>query len=1399
MLLLVADLHLNAQLNGTKTIGGSSPDYATLSDAVSALVSQGINGPVIFNIRPGAYNEQVSIPEITGASLTNTITFQSEDENPDAVVVSYAATGSSDNYVIELDNADYITIRKLTVQSLGTDYGVVILLGFNATNNNIMDNHVIGITNTDYDITSRSVIVSFCNVLGSANKFSNNILEKGYTGINCYSISNTSGTEIINNTFIDQYHQGIYSRWQISPLITGNQIRTNSLDSDFHGIELSYCVDSFMVINNLIEKNSNNGGYGIWVDNCTGSTGMEGLIANNMIHIHSNLFSQTGIYSTKNSFLKIYHNAINLTGTSSGSEAIQFYSDHSNLDVKNNIFNNQSGGYTYNVETTSGLTLDYNDLVTTGPNFGYWTQDIPDLDTWKSTSGQDANSISVDPHFWSNSDLHTANPDLQSGTPLLSDVSQDFDGEARDPSNPCMGADEFVYPALGGTYSIGPAGDYLSFSEAVQALVDGGVRSAVVFNVEDGTYNEQIIIPPIENTSDKNTVFFQSASGNSASVILTYTPAGEKDNYTVRLDEARHLQFRGLTFQSLGTDSAIIFNLINGTGNLVFLNNRFIGSTSETLAYGSLITGEENWMGNNVIVRNNLFINGDKGLVLVGNMMENSSGYVVEHNTFQNQSNNGILIMFGSAPRVTGNEITSNSTGDFSGIAFLYCDSTLVAGKNRIIAPDAKDGYGIALMRYDGGSQNHGIASNNFIHLNAEPTGTIAAGLLVYETDQAKILNNTVILTGDLINSRSVYLMVNYENIDITNNILVNRAGGYTVYADLPSGVVLDYNNLYTNGFFLGLWDGSRYSDLSAWRSASGQDVHSLSVDPEFDNVDDPHFPNPLLNDMGTPLTEVADDIDGEMRDSTHPDIGADEFCLPPTAEDTTGCTTRAIPDLTAIGINVTWYGDGALTNPLSTGNTYATGQTSAGIHTYYVTQTINESESLADTVSLTINTTPGKPDASGASSCFGKYNPDLTADGMNLKWYADEGLATQVGTGSSYSPDDTETGTHQYYVTQTLTGCESDPDVASLTIHPIPQTLLGALFTSCFGEDVPDLTAMGENIKWYSDEILTDHIHSGNEFSPGDTMVGSYLYYFTQTINNCESGPGCDTLRIDPKPTVGITVDVNPIFRGNSTNLNASGADNYLWNPSEGLNQTVGTQVIASPDENTTYIVEGTNEFGCKNYDSVGLSVYCPACATETYFDPVGSFNIGCTNNVYMKNLDCSWTILPSGVGNLYLYFPPEKFDVKTGDWLWVYDGQDNTADTIGRYNNEILPPALIKGGSSLHIRFTTNDNGTGRGFQAEWSNDPSIGIHTLSVDKFMIYPNPAKDNLIIEITGLPQGEIRMFVYNLVGQMVMNRQWNHEGGQIKHELDIGGMESGAYILRIVTSSDIYTGNIMKE
>lgn len=74
-------------LNGTYTIG-SGGNYTTINSAYSDAFTQGISGPVIFEIITGTYTEHILTSEIPGSSLTNTITFKSQSGNSADVLIN---------------------------------------------------------------------------------------------------------------------------------------------------------------------------------------------------------------------------------------------------------------------------------------------------------------------------------------------------------------------------------------------------------------------------------------------------------------------------------------------------------------------------------------------------------------------------------------------------------------------------------------------------------------------------------------------------------------------------------------------------------------------------------------------------------------------------------------------------------------------------------------------------------------------------------------------------------------------------------------------------------------------------------------------------------------------------------------------------------------------------------------------------------------------------------------------------------------------------------------------------------------------------------------------------------------------------------------------------------------
>lgn len=1725
LLLFFTNNQISGQpLSGVKTIGGSSPNYATLTDAVYALTTLGINGPVTFNIRSDTLNEQVSIPEISGGGPDDTITFQSESGNPEDVVITYSASGSGDNYVIKLNGADYLVIQNITIQAQGLSYGTAVLLDNGAENNTFRKNRILGVETTSNSDNMSVILSDYGSPNNNGNEFDGNTIEYGSIGINCEGYTTrTTGTIIQGNTILNQYRRSIECNNQDGMSIYDNYIQSDANNPLYYGLAI-FTSNNSEIKNNNIQRTHSSGGYGILIYQCSGSGVVR--VVNNFIHINSNTSSQVGIKSDNNSNVQFYFNSINLTGNSASGKSFHIINLHSGITIKNNILANKANGYICYFETSSDITSDYNNLYATGSLYCYWNQEYADLPSWTTGVSKDQNSISVDPYFWSDSDLHAANTALQSGE-KISGIDYDIDGDVRiDP--PCIGADDFAYPALGGSYTIGASGDFTSFGNAVDALVNGGVRSAVIFNVAPDTYSEHIILPAINNSSETNNITFQSAGLDSSSVILGFSPMTGSDDYIIRFNGSANISFKSITIRSEGTDYGTVIELFNGPENISFTNCRIEGSVSPTLLTGILINGSGNWVGDNIHIKNCILKNGTEGIYLQGISGGAATGCMIQENEFLDQSEAGIQLRRMDAARIEDNYLYTNTTEGYDGIWLFYCDSTIQINKNRFNVPGSTESFGIYLFYSNGSSGYSGIISNNYLNLNIGTGGLGAYGLITWNSTFQTISSNTIVITGSKSSSRTIDINAGCSDINVLNNILSNFDGGYAYYSAVTTGLNSNHNNLYTSGFNLGYWDGADKTDLSAWQTASGLDANSVSVDPQFTAADDPHFPNPLLNDAGTPVAEVIDDIDGEMRDSTAPDIGADEFCLPPEAENIFGCTMRDIPELTAVGDSILWYSDGALTTMVHSGNNFPTGHAAAGTYTYYATQIINESESKADTVMLTINTTPGLPSATVERTCFGKPVPDLEATGTDLKWYDDEALTNQVHAGSPFATGETNPGTYTYYVTQTSPeGCESDPDTSVLTINPIPPAPANTNYSSCYAKTVPDLIAHGEIIRWYTDEALKNLVFMGDTFVTGHTEPGYYIYYLTQVVNTCESDPGIDTLRIKPRPdvpladsqsvcigenipdlmatginiiwygdanhefllhfgntystgkteigvypyyvtqtdngceslnklvtlainglpdpfvledkmfcevdtqefqlsataaatghsyswissqgdltsseanplvkptnpgsytyiltetidstgcldsdsvtitiqpdpmatvladqvlchseirsfqigasaiagnsyswvsnpagfvnteanptvtptesityiltetvdltgcektdsvtftinpnpdatvladqtichseiqefslgaasvagnsyswvsnpagftstqsnpkvtpqvttaytltetinatgcdntdsviitinpnpVVSITVDQNPIDHDSSTTLNASGAQSYVWSPVTGLSSTTGSQVTADPDEITTYVVEGTNSFGCTATDTIILYVYCPECGDETYFTATGNFNFGCKNNLYKNNLACSWTILPSGIDTIYLNFDIASFDIKQDDYIKVYNGQDATKPLIGEYNNNNLPPANIKGKNALHIRFITDADTTGTGFQAKWSNIPFIvgEFNPQLKEQFRIYPNPASDRLFIESYAVKGKSIRVFVYNNLGQMMISQKWENSGGQIREELDISGFRAGMYLIRIVNSEDIYTQKVIKE
>ena len=204
---------------------------------------------------------------------------------------------------------------------------------------------------------------------------------------------------------------------------------------------------------------------------------------------------------------------------------------------------------------------------------------------------------------------------------------------------------------------------------------------------------------------------------------------------------------------------------------------------------------------------------------------------------------------------------------------------------------------------------------------------------------------------------------------------------------------------------------------------------------------------------------------------------------------------------LTATGTSLRWYS-------LPTGGTSAlsiTPQDSiAGLYVYYATQTVGgcESQPKADTVLVKNKPLPPATPYSPYTYCQGDNAMPITAIGVNLLWYT----APAGGTGSPVTPTPSTaaSGTFDFYVTQTVNGCESDRKHVTVIIKPKPAPPgVTTPVIYCQGDIATPLTAGGVNLLWYSGITGV-----GSPIAP--TPVTSYpdsaYYYVTQTVNGCQS-----------------------------------------------------------------------------------------------------------------------------------------------------------------------------------------------------------------------------------------------------------------------------------------------------
>lgn len=497
---------LSAQMNGNYTIdqnaAASATSFKSFTSAVQALrgltrsdggpnFTGGITGPVTFTVTTssGPYAEQITLPAITGSSATNRITFDGNGQT-----LQFSATTNSAQWVFRFNGADYVTMKNLTVKTLGTTYGWGIMFD-NRSDYNIVEDCRIDISSVTSTTAQNSVGITFTGSTTAhygSNAYNNggtkgleNIIRRNeifgsssnngmYMGI---SMAGDAGnTTLAHNTLIEDniirnfYVYGIYSYYYFNnTTYRRNEIRrgTKSTITTFYGI-YSYYSYNTNYYENKISQVTPSGYiyygyvYGIYNLNPTYVTSSNNYY-NNIVDLSGAAYGY-GIMAYYGSAHNIYHNTVYCR-----TQDIYYiyaiyaydYTYNATYNIKNNIVDMDGTNMPYEtfcmyVYTGPGmLNSDYNVFPRRSNANGHYTAldaysytYYQTLNDWRNFSANpDANSTDVRPSYIGASTLNfePTTIDLDGmGTPTP--VTKDINGVSRSATTPDPGAFEFDIP-----------------------------------------------------------------------------------------------------------------------------------------------------------------------------------------------------------------------------------------------------------------------------------------------------------------------------------------------------------------------------------------------------------------------------------------------------------------------------------------------------------------------------------------------------------------------------------------------------------------------------------------------------------------------------------------------------------------------------------------------------------------------------------------------------------------------------------------------------------------------------------------------------------------------------------------------------------------------------------------
>ena len=461
---------------------------------------------------------------------------------------------------------------------------------------------------------------------------------------------------------------------------------------------------------------------------------------------------------------------------------------------------------------------------------------------------------------------------------------------------------------LNGSYTLNNAAptagtNFTSFGDAAARLNLDGLGGPVTLTVSGGPYTEQFQLGQLPGSSATNTL-----TVNGGGSTIRFASASYSQRAVVQLNGTDYTTISNLTIDATGGPAAPAATygygvlLTNGADNDRIVNNvvttnttaatdYFSGIVASGVTYSPVTSGNS---ANNLTVEGNTVTGGLYGITLYGaSAAALNTGNIVRNNTIRDTHGYGIYTAYQEGAQLTGNDIARplrTTTTTFYGLYLSGSSRGLLVNKNRVHDPftamptNTSTFYGIYVLTSTGATATatNDLVNNIFYNLNGN-----GAQYLIYNSGSAncRIYHNTLSsddrTTTTTLNTYGIYNSGTPFDVK-NNNITITRAGTGTKYGVyyLQNATTSNNNNIYVPGGNVGFFS-TAFATLANWQTALGNsfDQNSRSADPQYVAAGTGNLApaNVVLNNTGTPLASVSDDITGAVRGAV-PDPGAYEF-----------------------------------------------------------------------------------------------------------------------------------------------------------------------------------------------------------------------------------------------------------------------------------------------------------------------------------------------------------------------------------------------------------------------------------------------------------------------------------------------------------------------------------------